>query len=229
MVVNFICWTITCAVYENSGESNTGAGYAQIPFIWVFGIFYSLAWSGLLVAYALEILPYRLRAKGLMIMNITVQAILAVGGQTNPVAWKRLPNHWNLALFYTVSTLCDNNTLRKNSADSSSAGSASSLSGCTSCTLRPGALLSRRSAGSLMAMMLLRISVWRRSRKRLRSAMSWMRRFPRLPRSASERLIAYTQQGLLRCLCNGWWKGTQIVDGRYRQLKYTKSAERVPL
>ena len=104
MVVNFICWTVTCAVYENSGETNTGAGYAQIPFIWLFGVFYALAWSGLLVAYALEILPYRLRGKGLMIMNITVQAILAVGGQTNPVAWKRLPNHWNLALFYTVST-----------------------------------------------------------------------------------------------------------------------------
>lgn len=103
MVVSFICWTITCAVFENSGETNNAAGYAQIPFVWIFGVFYSLAWSGLLVAYALEILPYRLRAKGLTVMNITVQAILAVGGQTNPVAWKRLPKHWNLALFYTVS------------------------------------------------------------------------------------------------------------------------------
>jgi hypothetical protein len=37
-----------------------------------------------------------------MIMNITVQAILAVGGQTNPVAWDNLPKHWNLALFYTI-------------------------------------------------------------------------------------------------------------------------------
>lgn len=102
MVISFICWTITCAVYENSGETNTSAGYAQIPFVWIYGICYAIAWSGLLVAYALEILPYRLRAKGLMIMNITVQAILAVGGQTNPVAWKRLPHHWNLALFYTL-------------------------------------------------------------------------------------------------------------------------------
>ncbi|KAH7361146.1 hexose transporter protein [Pyrenochaeta sp. MPI-SDFR-AT-0127] len=102
MVVSFICWTITCAIYENSGETNKAAGYAQIPFVWIFGCFYALAWSGLLVAYALEILPYRLRAKGLTIMNITVQAILAVGGQTNPVAWKRLPKHWNLALFYTI-------------------------------------------------------------------------------------------------------------------------------
>ncbi|KAF2641808.1 hexose transporter-like protein [Massarina eburnea CBS 473.64] len=102
MVLSFICWTITCAVYENSNETNASAGYAQIPFVWIFGICYAVAWSGLLVAYALEILPYRLRAKGLTVMNITVQAILAVGGQTNPVAWKRLPHHWNLALFYTL-------------------------------------------------------------------------------------------------------------------------------
>jgi sugar porter (SP) family MFS transporter len=109
MMLSFICWTITCAVFENSGNeaagippTNKAAGYAQVPFIWIYGIFYSFAWSGLLVAYALEILPYALRAKGLMIMNIVVQAMLAMGSQTNPVAWNRLPKHWNLALFYTV-------------------------------------------------------------------------------------------------------------------------------
>lgn len=105
MVLSFVAWTVTCAAYENSGvpPTNKAAGYAQIPFVWIYGIFYAFAWSGLLVAYALEILPYALRAKGLMIMNITVQAILAVGSQTNPIAWNRLPKHWNLALFYTVS------------------------------------------------------------------------------------------------------------------------------
>ena len=82
MVLCFVCWTITSAVYENSGETNSAAGYVQIPFIWIFDIFYSIAWSGLLVAYSLEILPFRLRAKGIMIMNITVQATLAVGQQT---------------------------------------------------------------------------------------------------------------------------------------------------
>jgi hypothetical protein len=105
MFFSFICWTITCAVYENSNETNAAAGYAQIPFVWIYGVCYALAWSGLLIAYALEVLPYSLRAKGLTIMNITVQAILAVGGQTNPVAWDNLPHHWNLALFFTVSCL----------------------------------------------------------------------------------------------------------------------------
>jgi len=102
MVVMFTIWTITSAIYENSGNTNKAAGYVQIPIIWIFGIFYAISWSGLLVAYALEILPFRLRAKGLMIMNITVQAILAVGNQTNPVAWKNLPRHWNFTLFYTL-------------------------------------------------------------------------------------------------------------------------------
>jgi len=35
MVVSFVCWTITGAVYENSGTTNAGAGYAQLVFIWV--------------------------------------------------------------------------------------------------------------------------------------------------------------------------------------------------
>lgn len=92
MVVMFVLWTITSAVYENSNETNSAAGYVQIPIIWLFGIFYAIAWSGLLIAYSLEILPFHLRAKGLMIMNITVQAILAIGQQTNPIAWENLPH-----------------------------------------------------------------------------------------------------------------------------------------
>lgn len=78
MVISFILWTITGAVYENSHETNNVAGYAQLAFIWIFGVFYDIGWSGLLVAYALEVLPFHLRAKGMMIMNITVQAILAL-------------------------------------------------------------------------------------------------------------------------------------------------------
>ena len=102
MVISFVCWTITGAVYENSGETNDGAGYAQLVFIWTFGVCYDIGFSGLLVAYTLEILPFRLRAKGMMIMNITLQAFLALGNQTNKLAWDNLPNHWNLMLFYTL-------------------------------------------------------------------------------------------------------------------------------
>lgn len=79
MVVSFACWTATGAIYENSNMTNVQSGYAQLAFIWIFGIFYDIGFSGLLVAYALEILPFHLRAKGMMLMNITVQAVLAMG------------------------------------------------------------------------------------------------------------------------------------------------------
>lgn len=79
MVVSFVFWTIVGAVYENSGQKNTGSGYAQIAFVWLFGIFYDIGFSGLLVSYTLEVLPYHLRAKGMTIMNMTVAAVLAIG------------------------------------------------------------------------------------------------------------------------------------------------------
>ncbi|KAI5459387.1 general substrate transporter [Mariannaea sp. PMI_226] len=115
MVISFVLWTIVGAVYENSAKTvpktddntdgivytNTGSGYAQIAFVWLFGIFYDIGFSGLLVAYALEILPFHLRARGMTIMNITVQAILAIGNQTNKTAWNNLPHHWHFMLFYT--------------------------------------------------------------------------------------------------------------------------------
>ncbi|CAN8097741.1 unnamed protein product [Discula destructiva] len=102
MAVAFACWTATGAVYENSNMTNVQSGYAQLAFIWIFGIFYDIGFTGLLVAYALEILPFHLRAKGMMIMNITVQAVLAMGNQTNKIAWDSLPRHWYFMLFYTL-------------------------------------------------------------------------------------------------------------------------------
>ncbi|KAH9884350.1 sugar transporter-like protein [Xylariomycetidae sp. FL2044] len=107
MVVSFVSWTICGAIYENSGETNGPSGWAQLVFIWLFGIFYDIGFSGLLVAYALEILPFNLRAKGMMVMNITLQAVLALANQTNKIAWNRLPRHWNFMLFYTIWDFCE--------------------------------------------------------------------------------------------------------------------------
>src|ERR1700761_4416465 len=101
MVVSFALWTAMAGLYESHNKAQ-GFGIAQIVFIWIFGIFYSISFSGLLVAYTLEVLPFHLRAKGVMIMNITVQAILALSAQTNPLAIANLPHAWNFWLFYTV-------------------------------------------------------------------------------------------------------------------------------
>ncbi len=64
MVVTCACWTAMGAAYDSSGELNAAFGYAELIFIWLFGLFYDIGFSGLLVAYALEVLPFHLRAKG---------------------------------------------------------------------------------------------------------------------------------------------------------------------
>lgn len=101
MFLMFLGWTILSSQYEEGGDVKK-TGYPQVAFVWLFSVFYALAWSGLLVAYSLEILPYKLRAKGLMIMNLTVQSTLVLGNYTNPIALKNLPHNWNLSAFYTV-------------------------------------------------------------------------------------------------------------------------------
>jgi hypothetical protein len=103
MFGTFIFWTLTSGLYDE--HKAPGADIAMVFFIWVFGIFYSLAWSGLLVGYAIEILPYKLRAKGLMVMNLTVQAALTLNTYANPLAFKAFEGHtWKLYLIYTVSS-----------------------------------------------------------------------------------------------------------------------------
>lgn len=105
MVLSFLIWSILAAEYENRNQPK-GLGIGQIVFVWVFGIFYSIGFSGLLVAYTLEVLPYHLRAKGVLIMNMTVQAVLALSAQTNNIAIDRLPKTYYFWIFYTVRYSC---------------------------------------------------------------------------------------------------------------------------
>jgi MFS family permease len=102
MFVTFIFWTLTAGLYEE--HNAPGSNYGMIFFIWIFGIAYSLAWSGLLVGYAIEILPYKLRAKGLMILNICIQAALTLNNYANPIAFDYFVGHtWKFYLIYMVS------------------------------------------------------------------------------------------------------------------------------
>lgn len=62
----FCAWTITTALYNTM--DNAAAAKATIPLIFLFYFFYDLAYTPMLVAYTLEILPFRVRAKGFAIM-----------------------------------------------------------------------------------------------------------------------------------------------------------------
>jgi MFS family permease len=102
MFGTFVFWTLCSGLSDEHGAA--GADKAMIFFIWLFQVFYSLSWSGLLVAYAIEILPFRLRAKGMMIMNLMVQCALTLNTYANPLAFTAFEGHtWKFYLIYTVS------------------------------------------------------------------------------------------------------------------------------
>lgn len=57
----FIVWTICSAQFSMHGT--TASANAVIAMIFLYYVFYNCAWSGLLVGYGVEILPYNIRAK----------------------------------------------------------------------------------------------------------------------------------------------------------------------
>lgn len=102
MLLCFMAATIAGSQYSRTGEQ--GTGIAVIVFFWLHGVAYAFAWSGLLIAYTVEVLPFKLRAKGLMIMNIAVNVALVMNNQVNPIpmdgVWKG--TEWKLYCVYTA-------------------------------------------------------------------------------------------------------------------------------
>jgi sugar porter (SP) family MFS transporter len=104
MLLFFMALTITGARY--SANPSDAVGILAVLWIWLHGVAYALAWSGLLVAYTVEILPFKLRAKGLTVMNVFVQIALVITNYVNPLAigpgapWNN--SGWKLYCVYTV-------------------------------------------------------------------------------------------------------------------------------
>jgi sugar porter (SP) family MFS transporter len=74
MLTTFVIWTICSARYTLNGDK--GAGNAVVAMIFLYYVFYNMAWSGLLVGYSAEILPYSIRAKGMTLMFLMVDIAL---------------------------------------------------------------------------------------------------------------------------------------------------------
>ncbi|KAH9945447.1 general substrate transporter [Epithele typhae] len=96
MLIDFGCWTLTTALF-NSLEIKAAAK-ATIPFIFIFYFFYDIAYTPMLVAYTLEILPFSIRAKGFAVMNLVVSLTLAFNQFVNPWALDALG--WYYYLVY---------------------------------------------------------------------------------------------------------------------------------
>src|SRR6266496_4766438 len=88
--------TVCAVLYDRTQVQ--AAGNAVIAMLVLYGFSYSVAWSGLLVAYAVEICPYALRAKGLAIMFFCVNAALFFNNYVNPIALAAI--RWKYYIVY---------------------------------------------------------------------------------------------------------------------------------
>lgn len=61
MLIVFVIWTICSAQFSINGSK--ASANAVVAMIFIYYVFYNCAWSGLLVGYAVEILPFSIRAK----------------------------------------------------------------------------------------------------------------------------------------------------------------------
>lgn len=74
----YLGWTIISAQYERT-QDLARYGYPQIAFIWLYSVGYQIAWTGVMAAYSLEIIPYSLRAKAGVITGFCVRALIVLG------------------------------------------------------------------------------------------------------------------------------------------------------
>lgn len=111
MCASYIIWTAMAATVEKSslrdtdgnvipGSGNTAAANCEIAFIFIYYCFYNMAWSGLLVGYAVEILPYNIRAKGMNCMWLAIDLALFFNQYVNPVALAGI--QWKYYLVYCI-------------------------------------------------------------------------------------------------------------------------------
>lgn len=100
MLTTFTILTICTSLYQNNG--NLAAGRAVIAMIWLFSVAYAFAWSGLLVGYTVEILPFKIRAKGLMLLNFFIQVALTITNYVNPYGFEGLKPTYKFYCVYNV-------------------------------------------------------------------------------------------------------------------------------
>ncbi|KAB8200199.1 general substrate transporter [Aspergillus parasiticus] len=91
MLASYIIWTALSARFSMTKDE--ALGRAVVGFIFVYYLFYDIAWTPLLQAYPVEIFPYTLRGRGLTVSYIAGFVGLIVGNQANSsamtnIGWK---------------------------------------------------------------------------------------------------------------------------------------------
>ncbi|CAO3690688.1 unnamed protein product [Umbelopsis ramanniana] len=100
MLITFAIWTGLAAHATSDGSGNSSIGTAFVVFIFIYYFFYDIAWSPLTIAYPVEILPFSIRAKGMALSSLAVNAALFFNSYVNPIALEAIG--WKYYLVYVI-------------------------------------------------------------------------------------------------------------------------------
>ncbi|CAG8113841.1 unnamed protein product [Penicillium olsonii] len=101
MLTVFAVQTLCAALFNDYG--NVTAGHVVIAMLFLFYLFFNLAFNALLYSYPVEVLPYPIRAKGFSLLMFFGKASNFINILVNPIGLQAIG--WKLYLVY-VAWLC---------------------------------------------------------------------------------------------------------------------------
>ncbi|KAG5748788.1 hypothetical protein H9Q70_008538 [Fusarium xylarioides] len=91
-LATYVVWTALEETYEMSTDLNedgtggpSGIAKGVLAMIFLFNVFFTAGWGVLQVTYVVEILPFNLRARGLVLYNLFVACALIFNQYANPI------------------------------------------------------------------------------------------------------------------------------------------------
>lgn len=105
-LVCYVTWTVLEAKYEMStnleagGHGPPGLAKAVVAIIFIYNLVFSVGWGPLQVTYVIEILPFNLRARGLVLYNLFVALALIFNQYANPIGIEN--SGWKYYITYDV-------------------------------------------------------------------------------------------------------------------------------
>ncbi|ORY11750.1 general substrate transporter [Clohesyomyces aquaticus] len=104
ILVCFIVWTALESTFEKQvdagGVGSAAVGRGVLAMIFLYNAAFNIAWAPLQVTYVVEILPYDLRARGLVLYNLFVSCALIFNQYANPIALESIK--WKYHVVYDV-------------------------------------------------------------------------------------------------------------------------------
>ncbi|KAH8657899.1 general substrate transporter [Xylariales sp. PMI_506] len=104
MLISYVIWTIFEALYEKqvdaTGTGNPALAKGVLAMIVLYNTSFNIGWTPLQVVYVVEILPFQLRARGLVLYSFAVALALIFNQYVNPIALEAIK--WKYYIVYDV-------------------------------------------------------------------------------------------------------------------------------